>query len=800
METESIGLESPSGKAIRVVTLLIKQRDYNQALIEISEEERKRESDLTLTERGHLCYLASLCLFNLGQYKEAEDKALNAYEILRNIGGNEEVAQIQDILSQISLSLGDLRNAELYLRDAISTYRRIGNQTVMVHAYNLIARINFVRCDFEKSLEYLNDALQLSQELGDTKAKARVSGNIGMVYVLMGEWKKATENLEISLNYHKASGDILNLCRVLLSMGFLNYLQRNFQTSRNFLAKALEIAEVNGYLRELAIYYEYSGQLALAENDENKAVTYFLRSKEVGQEVAPDSDISSQSYRLLAELQVTCKHWDEALVSCQESLKISQRIGEKIEEAACYRILGQIYSFKGEKEEASDYFKKSISFFHQIGTKYELAITYLEAGRSQVFDYYKTLGLLGNAESLFRDLESKYHLGLVNLAVAELMVEEKEYDKAQVFLVEAERQFKESHDPKELRQVHDLKRSIEETLFHSRVIARTNGRMTFDNVETQNIEMREIISKLKLVKDYDVNILLEGETGSGKDLFAKAIHYSGKRKDQRFVPVNCAALPENLLENELFGHRKGSYTGADKDQPGLFEEAEGGTLYLDQVEEMPLSTQVKLLRAIEEKEITRIGETKPRKTDVRIISSSIEDLKEAVRKGKFRQDLYYRLNTFKIRIPPLKERREDIPLLVNHFLKEFGLEEKRIREFERNGTIKRFMEYDWPGNVRELQSEIKRMVILSQATNKDPSALLSEKLVDSDIKDSLSHETTLFDIVEKFEQEKIIEALKQCHWVKLRAARLLGIPEGTLRSKMKKYKISRPPADHHIFN
>jgi transcriptional regulator with PAS, ATPase and Fis domain len=319
--------------------------------------------------------------------------------------------------------------------------------------------------------------------------------------------------------------------------------------------------------------------------------------------------------------------------------------------------------------------------------------------------------------------------------------------------------------------------------------------MTFENIVTQNIEMKEIINKLNLVKDYDVNILLEGETGAGKDLLAKAIHFSSLRKDKRFVPINCAALPENLLENELFGHKRGSYTGADKDQAGLFEEAEGGTLYLDQVEVMPLSTQVKLLRAIEEKEITRIGETKPRKTDVRIISSTIEDLKEAVKNGRFRQDLFYRLNTFCIKIPPLKERKEDIPLLVSHFLKEYGLDEKRIRGFERNGTVKRFLEYNWPGNVRELQSEIKRMVILSQATNKDPSTLLSEELVGSEPKGHSSNETNLFDIVEQFEKGKIIQVLNQCHWVKLRAAQLLGIPEGTLRSKMKKLKIYRSPQD-----
>ena len=168
-------------------------------------------------------------------------------------------------------------------------------------------------------------------------------------------------------------------------------------------------------------------------------------------------------------------------------------------------------------------------------------------------------------------------------------------------------------------------------------------------------------------------------------------------------------------------------------------------------------------------------------------------MKKTVKNGKFRQDLYFRLNTFDITIPPLRKRKEDIPILLRHFLKEYEVEEKRIKEFERNGTLKRFLEYGWPGNVRELENEIKRMVVLSQVGDKDPSGFLSERLNYSIANQVLSHEASLFHLVAEFEKEKIIEALKQSNWIKLRAARLLGIPEATIRNKIKKYKIS-PPA------
>jgi DNA-binding NtrC family response regulator len=793
METQLKGMRSPFRARIKLIQSLVQQGESAQALQEIQKTERELGTDLLPGEKGNIYYLTSVCLYHLGRYKKALAKATLALETYKDTSENKKVAQIQDILGRINLSLGDLKNADLYARDAITTYRRIGELAEIVKSYNRLARIYFIKCDLGKSIEYLNEAKELSEKTRDFKTNALIYGNLGRVYTLLGEWGKAEKNLEISLNFNQRNGDELNLCKDLLSLGFTTCLKRDFQKAKNFLSKAFELAQKNDFLRELAIYYEYAGQLAFSERDEKTANTYFLKAIEIGQKAAPEGDINNQTYRLLAELQVAQKHFDQALISCQKSLEVSKSLDEKIEEGAVYRILGQIYSAKGEKEKSRESFEEGMSLLQQVGAKYELARTYLEAGRSNSFDYYKRLGFLSNGESLFRDLNSKYHLGLVNFAITDLLVEQKDYGKAHIFLAEAERLFKESNDQKELRQIRNLKHSIEDTLFQSSMIAKSNGRVTFDNVVTHNTEMREIIEKLKQIKDYDISILLEGETGTGKDLLAKAIHYSSRRKDKRFVAVNCAALPESLLENELFGHKRGAYTGADKDQPGLFEEAEGGTLYLDQVEEIPMPTQVKLLRTIEEKEITRLGETKPRKIDVRIISSSIDDLKEAVKNGKFRQDLYFRLNTFDITIPPLRKRKEDIPLLVRHFLKEYDVEEKRIKEFERNGTIKRFLEYGWPGNVRELENEIKRMVVLAQAGDKDPSGFLSEKLVTSYINPDFSNEISLFRQVAEFEKEKIIEALRQCNWIKLRAARLLGVPEATIRNKVKKYKIS-PPA------
>ena len=796
MDTQRKPTSSSPEDRIPRIQSLIQQEKFSQALEEIQKLENGAGVDLSHSEKGDLSHLACVCLFHLGRCKEALAKAAHAFEVFRNTSENKRVAQIQYMLGRISLRLGDPGSAELHVSDALSTYRRIRNQGEMVNCYNLIAQICFAKCDFEKSTEYLHKAKELSEKVGDIRMAALIGGNLGRVYTLLGNWRQAEESLEISLRFNQTNGAELGLCKDLLSLGFLSFLKEDYLRSSSLLARALEVVRNNDFFRELAIYYEYAGQLAHRTGDEETAATCFLEAIEIGQTACPEGYIRSQTYRLLAELQVVQKKFDQALTSCQKSLEASKSLGERLEEGAAYRILGQIYSAKGEKDRSRGYFQRSKLVLQRIGAKYELARTCLEAGQSPAFDYYKRLGFLSDAESLFRALNSSHHLGLVNLAIADLLVEQKEYGNARVFLTEGERLFKESNDRRELRHVTNSKRAIEEAVFQSRMIAKSNGKVTFDNIVTQNAEMREIIERLKQIKDCDIGILIEGPTGTGKDLMAKATHYSSTRRDGRFVAVNCAERSESLLENELFGHKRGAYTGADKDQTGLFEEAGGGTLYLDQVEEMPKCTQVKLLRAIEEKEITPLGGTKPRKVNVRIISSSIKDLREEVKNGRFRQDIYFRLNIFRVKIPALRERKEDIPLLVRHFLRQYlrecGMEEKVMEDFDRDRAVERFLGHEWSGNVRELENDIKRIVILAQASSKGLSEFLPEKLKRSPGDVALNGTGPLPDQVARFEREKIIEALEQTRGNKSGAARLLGIPEGTLRSKMNKYKTFPP--------
>jgi len=320
----------------------------------------------------------------------------------------------------------------------------------------------------------------------------------------------------------------------------------------------------------------------------------------------------------------------------------------------------------------------------------------------------------------------------------------------------------------------------------------------FPNVITRNEDMLRMLDRVMQVKDSPISILIEGETGSGKDLIAKTIHYNSIRAKKRFISVNCAALPETLLESELFGYKRGAFTGADRDKAGLFEEADGGTFFLDEIGEMPLSIQAKLLRVLEDQEVVRLGETTGRRVDVRVLSATNRDLKEAMESKTFRQDLYYRLSALTLRIPPLRERRDDVPLLIDHFIER----EKRSVSLSTE-VFSRLVEYDWPGNVRELENEIKKLTLLCDETAVVDISLLSGKFMkengnsstpDITNLDLSNQEFSLYGFLEDYERKFILKALQENGWIKKHAATSLQIPESTLRLKMKQYGIKKPKA------
>jgi len=306
------------------------------------------------------------------------------------------------------------------------------------------------------------------------------------------------------------------------------------------------------------------------------------------------------------------------------------------------------------------------------------------------------------------------------------------------------------------------------------------GMFAFEGIIGRNTGLKGVLSLAERVALTDVSVLIMGESGTGKELLAKAIHYSGARRNGPFIAVNCAAIPETLLESELFGHKKGTFTGALNDRKGLFESANGGSIFLDEIADISLPMQAKLLRVLQEREVRRVGEALPRPVDVRVISATNKEMQKEVEAGRFREDLYYRLNVVPLTIPPLRERRGDIPLLARHFLerayKQHGGKPLQLSA----GAMKRLMEYDWPGNVRELENTVERATVLADGAEIDSGDLGLPQFTTR----------TLFEsgiTLDEFERRLVLKTLDEVGGNRTRAAERLGVSVRWIQYRLKEW-------------
>jgi two-component system response regulator AtoC len=339
-----------------------------------------------------------------------------------------------------------------------------------------------------------------------------------------------------------------------------------------------------------------------------------------------------------------------------------------------------------------------------------------------------------------------------------------------------------------LKKAEERERLRRENLFLKKEVQKE---YSFENMISKNERMRQIFDTIQKVAKYKSTILIAGESGTGKELVAKAIHFNSDRSNQPFIPVNCGAIPENLLESELFGHTKGSFTNAVRTKKGLFEEADGGTMFLDEIGELPLQLQVKLLRVLQDGEIRRIGDSKPIIIDVRIIAATIKDLDKEVRENKFRDDLFYRLNVLPIKIPPLRDRKEDVPLLVDHFIHKYSRELNNPIEGIVPEALNCLLNYSWKGNVRELENVIERAIVLTDSNQIQVENLPLE--IQSPKEESrvslLNDELSIKKASRYLEKDLIKKALHKTNGNHTHAAKLLEISHRALLYKIKEYGV-----------
>jgi two-component system, NtrC family, response regulator PilR len=339
-----------------------------------------------------------------------------------------------------------------------------------------------------------------------------------------------------------------------------------------------------------------------------------------------------------------------------------------------------------------------------------------------------------------------------------------------------------------VRNALEMRKVRTENLFLKRELKKGHDEKT---IIGSSEEMVRVFKMVDRVADSEATILIQGESGTGKELVAREIHYRSRRANGSFVSINCGAIPRDLLESNLFGHVKGSFTGAVKDSAGLFQVAEGGSFFLDEIGEMPHATQVKLLRALQEREIIPVGGTQPIKIDCRLVAATNADLEKEVAEGRFRADLFYRLNVIPIKLPPLRHRRDDIPLLVDHFLKRHaaGASPKVVSK----DAIELMMKYEWPGNVRELENVMERAMVL------DETGVIGPEDLPDKIRFGLQQRGTLVIdsptmTIEELEREYILKVLHHTRWQKKRASEILGINASTLYRKLISYGFEKGAA------
>jgi len=336
--------------------------------------------------------------------------------------------------------------------------------------------------------------------------------------------------------------------------------------------------------------------------------------------------------------------------------------------------------------------------------------------------------------------------------------------------------------------IAQLKTLIKENRYLKEKLAK---KYNFENIIGKNKKMQELFDLIRDIATTNSTVLIRGESGTGKELIANATHFNSERIDKPFVKVNCAVLAENLLESELFGHMKGSFTGAIRDKVGRFEMAHGGTIFLDEIGDISPNMQLKLLRVLAEGEFERVGGNETKKVDVRVIAATNRNLEEAMKNGHFRQDLYFRLNVIPIDVPPLRERKDDIPLLVTHFLDKFNADFKKNIDAVDDEAMKYLQSYEWFGNIRELENLMERAIVLNKTgvlTVKDFPIFLSQTETEEEI--NIDADSDLAEIVDNFEKKIILKALRDNHFNKLRTAEKLGIHRSTFMSKLKKYGIN----------
>jgi len=725
---------------------LREKRDF-AAIIRQYEANRSLLEEAGGSSAGAVVHQAAQAYASLHQNAAALRTARMAHTMAAADGDTILLAEIFLTLGGILRDLGEFKGAEKAFRDAESIFRRNDCPEGQSRALNHLGGLFFRQKDYRNALACLMDAVEIARTLGDKKKLAFMMGNIGRIHAFTGDLAQAEKHLNLNVELSTELGDQIETARAYLSLGYL-YIQRaEYAKAEEALDHAYPLIVAEQSRRDEVIYLTYLGELQYRSGRYPESDRSLNRALSVAEKIAPNSTLAARVMRHLAELMVRTQQYRQAQRFTARALTIYNKTDDKVEIGALMKLSGQIAEATGQNGKAVEAFAASITMLSEADVRWEKADALKAAGTSKLFSVRERMTFLFRAEELY-----------VASKIAALRDDVS-------------------------RMIQDL-----DTAAHDAHPAKTAGTTNREYL-TVNPIIKQFLSQLPALGRSDLAILLTGETGVGKDQMARYYH-SIIRPAGPFVAINCASLPETLLESELFGYRKGAFTGADTNKPGLLVSAGGGVLMLDEIGDMPLSLQAKLLRVIERRAVVPLGGTTEVAIDIRLVAATNRDLESMVADGTFRRDLYYRLSGITFHIPALRERKEDIALLLHHFMAERGLLDDNARLPAE--LVHQFVEYDWPGNVRELVNKVKRLEIMAQMVVEGDLVELARSVFAGDKLTGSKGTGSLFNRVIEFERMLILEALMAAHGNKCEAARLLGVHEATVRTKLKRYGISLP--------
>lgn len=728
---------------------LLARRDFVGAVQCYEAQRSQIDTEAGAAEAGEILHLAAQAYASLTNYAAALKAARTAQTVVARAGDSLVLAEVFITLGGILRDRGELAEAQKAYRDAESIFRRNDCPEGQSRALNHLAGLYFRHADYRNALVVLMDAVEIARRLNDRQKLAFMMGNIGRLHTFMGDLAEAEKHLKTNVEMSTELGDDLETLRAQLSLGYV-YMQRaDYEKAEEMFDQAGNLLVAVSSPRDEVIYLTYLGELRYRTGDYRGSRETLGRALEKAERIGSGTTMAGRVMRHLAELAVRTRDYRTACRLAARATGIMERADEKVELGALKKILAQVAAGKEtpltetRATEARRLFRRAIDILDESGVRWEKAEALVAAGSSEAFDERKRLTYLFRAEEFYARGRMKCKQEEVSRLIGELG------------------RFSAHPAP---------------------VPSAAGNRHAY---LTRCPAIERIKKQLPLLTRSDLPVLITGETGVGKDHLARYYH-SLVRPDGPYVAINCASVPETLLESELFGYQRGAFTGADQNKTGLLEAANRGVFLLDEIGDMPLSLQAKLLGVLESRKVTPLGSTRQVEIDIILVAATNRNLEQMVEQGTFRRDLYYRLSGITFHLPPLRERKEDVPLLLEHMMRKRGL--LKPGQKPDSELVRQFLAHDWPGNIRELDNMVNRLEVLSQSVAEGQlhevarSILAPEQPADGS--------TGLFERVEQFERRLITDALLAAGGNKSEAARILGIHEATVRTKLKRHGIS----------